>query len=279
MRSQHFIMVRWASLGVLGWALTLAAAGMTVADLQKQLAGGAKITVIDVRSPELYSQAHIPGAINIPASLCPLKKLPPLGKVVVYGDGLGREAVSMVDDAAAALGRKPGITADVLQGGFATWESAQGLTTRAAGMKSETFNYITYAEVKAANAGEVVLVDLRKPPGTAHPLLAAGTNAPSQPLTDLSQEFPGLHLANSVREASALAGSGVPALMILIDSADGTAQQAARSLKAGGARRYAILAGGELILARHGQPGLQRAGARVVPQFQTTAPASGASTH
>ncbi|MGA2558008.1 MAG: rhodanese-like domain-containing protein [Verrucomicrobiota bacterium] len=277
MRGKHFIMVRLAALGALGWAMTLAATGMTVAELQKQLAGGAKITVIDVRSPELYSQAHIPGAINIPASLCPLKNLPPLGQVVVYGEGLGREE-STVDDAAAALGRKPGITADVLQGGFATWESAQALTTRAAGMKSETFNYITYAELKAANPGEVVLVDLRKAPGTAHPALAAGTNAASPPLTDLSQEFPGLHLANSVAEASAVSRSGVPALVILIDSADGTAQQAARALKTGGARRYAILAGGELILARHGQPGLQRAGSRVVPQFQTPAPATGGNT-
>lgn len=279
MRSNNSILVQWAALGAAGWAMTLGAAGMTVADLQRQLAGGGKITVVDVRSPELYSQAHIPGAINIPASLCPLKTLPPLGQVVVYGDGLGKEAASMVDDAAAALGKKPGITADVLQGGFATWESAQALTTRAAGMKSETFNYITYAEVRAAHAGEVVLVDLRKPPPTAHSSLAGGANAPSQPLTDLSQEFPGLPLANSVPERSSLARSGAPVLMILIDSADGTAQEAARALKAGGARRYTILAGGELILARHGQPGLQRAGARVVPQLQTPAPASGTTPH
>jgi len=70
---------------------------------------------------------------------------------------------------------------------------------------------------------------------------------------------------------------GLPALVILIDSADGAAQEAARALKAGGARRYAILAGGELILARHGQPGMQRAASQVVPQYQTPAPASGAT--
>ena len=192
MRSNNSIIVRLAALGAAGWAMTLAGSSITVADLQRQLAGGVKSTVIDVRSPALYSQAHIPGAINIPASLCPLKNLPPLGHVVVYGDGLGREAASMVDDAAAALGRKPGITADVLQGGFATWESAQAPTTRAAGMKSETFNYITYAELRAANAGEVVLVDLRNPSPTAHPSLAGGANAPGQPLTDLRQEFPGM---------------------------------------------------------------------------------------
>jgi rhodanese-related sulfurtransferase len=279
MRSKNSILFRWAAVGAAGWAMTLAAAGMTVADLQNQLAGGAKIAVIDVRSPELYSQAHVPGAINIPASLCPLKNLPPLGKAVVYGDGLGREAATMVDEAAAALGKKPGITAEVLQGGFAAWESAQALTTRGNGMKSETFNYITYAELKAASPADVVLVDLRKPPAPARPPVAAGANAPSQPLTDLRQEFPGMRLARSVPEKSSLAQSGAPALVILIDSADGAAQAAARALKAAGARRYAILAGGELILARHGQPGLQRAASRVVPQYQTPAPASGTTTH
>jgi rhodanese-related sulfurtransferase len=122
-----------------------------------------------------------------------------------------------------------------------------------------------------------VLVDLRKPPAPSRPSLAAGVNAPSRPLTDLSLEFPGMRLAKSVPEKSSLAASGAPALVILIDSADGTAQAAARALKAGGVRRYAILAGGELILARHGQPGLQRAASRVVPQYQTPAPASGAT--
>jgi len=142
-------------------------------------------------------------------------------------------------------------------------------------MKSETFNYITYAELKAASPADVVLVDLRKPPAPARPSLAAAPSAPSQLLTDLSREFPGLRLAKSVPEKSSLAVSGAPPLVILIDSADGAAQEAARALKAGGVRRYAILAGGELILARHGQPGLQRAASRVVPQYQTPAPASG----
>ena len=278
MRSKNSILLQGAALVAVGWSLAAAGAGVTVVDLQKQLAGGAKITFIDVRSPELYSQAHIPGAINIPASLCPLKKLPPLGRVVVYGDGLGREATTAVVDAATALAKKPGITAEVLQGGFATWESAQALTTRGNGMKSESFNYITYAELKAASPAEVLLVDMRKPLASAQPSVAGGGGVAAQPLTDLGREFPGMRLAASVPEKSALAGSGAPALVILIDSADGAAQAAARALKAGGVRRYAILAGGELILARHGQPGLQRAASRAVPQFQTPGSASGATT-
>ena len=47
-----------------------------------------KIVVIDVRSNSAYVDSHIPGTINIPARLCENKKLPPLGQVVVYGNGL-----------------------------------------------------------------------------------------------------------------------------------------------------------------------------------------------
>lgn len=270
MRRAICILICLAGSGAL-----LRAGTMTVAALQKEMAAGAKITVIDVRDTLEFVQGHIPGAINVPASLCPQKNLPPLGQVVVYNDGLGRRGPEALNRAATALAAKPGIKVDVLEGGLAAWESAEGLTTGGRGLKRETFNYITYAELKAASPADVVLVDLRKPPAPARPSLAAAPSAPSQLLTDLSREFPGLRLAKSVPEKSSLAVSGAPPLVILIDSADGAAQEAARALKAGGVRRYAILAGGELILARHGQPGLQRAASRVVPQYQTPAPASG----
>jgi rhodanese-related sulfurtransferase len=231
----------------------LPASGLTVAGLQEQLAGGGKITVIDIRSPLAYGQEHIPGAINIPASLCPHKNLPPLGQVVVCGDGLGENAV---EAAAAALAKKPGLKVEVLEGGFAAWKSSQSMTTRGAGMKRETFNYITYTHLKAAKADAVVLLDLRKP----------ALSSP-QGLTDLKAEFPGLRQARS-REELARSGSGAPSLVVLIDNGDGTAEKEARLLKAGGTHNYVILAGGELILSRKGQAGLQRKapGSARVPQ-------------
>ena len=216
---------------------------LTVAALRDQLAAGGKITVVDIRSPLAFAQEHIPGAINIPASLCPLKKLPPLGPVAVCGDGLGAEAV---EAAAAALAKKPGLKVEVLEGGFAAWKSSQGLTTRGAGLKRETFNYISYARLKAAKADGVVLLDLRKPDASA-----------SQALTDLNAEFPGMRQARSRAEALGSA-SGAPPLVVLIDNGDGTAEAEARLLKAGGTYRCVILAGGELILSRKGQAGLKR---------------------
>jgi rhodanese-related sulfurtransferase len=243
------------------WAASACAGGgITVRELQMQLTNSlAKVTVIDVRTPTLFTRAHIPGAINIPASLCPQKTLPPLGNVVVYGEGLGRDNSEI---AAAALAAKPGLKVDVLEGGFAAWESATALTTLPGGMQPEALNYITYAEVQAAKPGDTLLVDLRRQAATAFQTLGQGSARVDQPpLTDLAREFPGLRSTraplNSSRPLS-LASSAAPPLMVLIDDGDGAAAAMARTLRAGGVQRYAILMGGEMILARHGQAGLQR---------------------
>jgi rhodanese-related sulfurtransferase len=217
------------------------ASGMTATGLKTSLAGG-KITVIDIRSPSAYGEEHIPGAINIPAALCPRKILPPIGKVVVYGDGIGGDDAGA---AAAALSKKPGLTVEILEGGYAAWKSSQGMTTRGAGLKKEAFNYISYAHLKAAAAGNVVLLDVRKP-SAAHAM------------TDLKTEFPALRQARSLDEVKGMAAGSNPPLIALIDNGDGTAEKQARLLKAGGNHNYVILAGGELILSRKGQAGLQR---------------------
>jgi rhodanese-related sulfurtransferase len=265
------------ALTISGYALwlagTSAAGGVTVSELQKELAAGSKLTVIDVRTTSLFSRSHIPGAVNVPASLCAQKHLPPLGRVLVCDAGLGHDAA---DQAAAALAAKPGITVEILEGGFAAWESAHAATTRAPGMKPEAPNYITYEQLKAAKAGDLVLVDLRHPASLKQELTAV--NAPAQlpePLTDLSREFPGLPLTQSPFAAQpklkvAGGGSATPPLLVLIDNGGGEAQELARTLKANGVKRYAILAGGELILSRHGQRGLQRSG----PSSQPPSPFS-----
>jgi len=225
----------------------LPVSGLTVAGLQEQLTGGGKITVVDIRSPRVFSQEHIPGAINIPASLCPYKNLPPLGVVVVYGEGLGGDDVLA---AAAALAAKPGLKVDVLDGGYAAWKSSSGLTTRGPGLKRESLNYISYAHLKGLKPGGVVLLDLRKGPARD-----------AQSLTDLNVEFPGMRRAGSRAEATQAVAGSTPTI-VLIDNGDGTAEAEARKLKAGGTHGYVILAGGEPLLARHGQAGLQRVAAQ-----------------
>jgi len=237
-----------------------AASAASPAEVQQRLAAAEKLTFVDVRSTTLFQKGHIPGAINVPAALAPLKQLPPLGRVVVYDDGLGLKTAQA---AAAALNQKSGITAEVLDGGYAAWETARGTTTRPPGLKPEEFPIITYALLKERQSEDVVLVDLRQPAGAASLAKAASERR----LTDLNAEFPKARVVRSPFEVTATparagksAAAAAPPLLVLIDRGDGTAQAMARTLKANGITRFAILPGGEEILARKGEPGLQRIG-------------------
>ena len=52
---------------------------------------------------------------------------------------------------------------EILDGGYAAWQSAHGLTTEGRGLRHEGFVYITYSQLAALGSDEVLLVDLRKP--------------------------------------------------------------------------------------------------------------------
>jgi rhodanese-related sulfurtransferase len=251
MRKNSSILFCFVSAMALCQTCSLLAGSISVADLQQKLASGNKLTIIDTRQNTFFASDHIPGAINIPATLCPVKNLPPLGKVVVYGDGLGPRGLADFQKAVTALSQKPGITVDVLSGGYAAWQSANGPTTAGRGIKREKFNYISYNELQVADPTSVQLVDLRK---LTKEVLK---DAPS--LTDLSREFPGRRLTRSV-SAPAAGDSGSAPLLVLIDSDDGTSEATARLLKAQGLRHYVILMGGELAIQRKGKPGLERSG-------------------
>ena len=232
---------------------------ITVGDLQKELAGTPRLTLIDLRSPLLFAQGHIVGAINVPASLCAHRSLPPLGKVIAYDGGLGKETT---EAAVRALAAKPGLTVDVLEGGFAAWETARAQSTRMKGVQREKPNYISYAELKSLAASDVVLVDLRSTTQAPAPAMKTAI-AVDQPLTDLAQEFPGRKVSRSpfelpAPEAKSSAPESTPPLLVLIDHGDGVSEGMARTLEANGTKRYVILTGGELVLARQGQPGKQR---------------------
>ena len=249
-----------AAIGFVTYAVAI-----TPAEVQRKLQAGEKITFVDLRSRTAFQTGHIPNAINIPASLVPQKELPPLGLVVAYDAGLGTETAAA---AAVTLSAKPGITALPLEGGFVAWENAQSASsTRAAGLSAEEFPIITYDHLTMAQSNNVVLVDLRKPRAAAS--AATGAQALAQPLTDLAVEFPRAKITRSPFAGSTptrtLAGSAsAPPLLVLIDNGDGAAQQMARTLKANGIKRFAILAGGEEMIARKGQPGLERTGSSTI---------------
>jgi len=247
------------TIALLAFSLHPSAFALSPADLQSRLTAGEKLTIIDVRNLSLYEKSHIPGAINVPAVFCAQKTLPRLGTVIVYDSGTARDEAT---GAAATLNGKPGIRAEVLEGGFAGWQQAKGLSTQAQGMRPEELPLISYADVKTGPADGVVLVDLRKPvPQTPQ----SGDTPPPAPLTDLRTEFPSAAVTSSPFNLPQTRQAGPPPLLILIDSGDGAAQAMAAALKANGTQRFAILAGGESILARHGEPGLQRSTGTTVP--------------
>jgi rhodanese-related sulfurtransferase len=243
----------------------------TPAELQALLAQGEPLTLIDVREESMYRAGHIANAINVPYRVVARKNLPPLGRVVVYDRGLGgtdaAHAVRMLDE-------KPGIQAEVLEGGYAAWEANRGTTTRPAGFQPEKLDYIAYQDLSDLGASDVVLVDLRKPNvQTSGQLTRQGMTADAAPLSALEEKFPGKAVVESPFDIPAVAARAggekslqrmseaepVP-VMVLIDSGDGEAEKTARILRANGIRRVVILAGGERIIERDGAPGLQRMG-------------------
>jgi rhodanese-related sulfurtransferase len=252
------------------FALISSAADLTITpeEVMRRIEAGEKLTLIDVRANALFKEGHIPGAINVPAALAPQKQLPPLGFAVVYDAGLGADTAT---EAAAAFNLKPGISAKVLAGGFASWETAQrAATTKGVGLKAEETPFITYADLNRVQSDDVVLVDLRKEPKQARQGSEANSSVPPEPLTNLREQFSKVRgitrspfdLPQSRQGASS--NSGATPLLVLIDNGDGSAQATARLMKANGITRYVILAGGEPVLARKGRPGSGRAASTFV---------------
>lgn len=229
--------------------------------LQEMMDRGEPVTIIDIRVPDVYSDGHIPGAISMPVSILSKKRLPPVGTVVVCGDGIRADLDA---EALNSLNARAGIQASILEGGFSAWETLNLPTTQKSGFREERLPYLSYQDLEqvAVANPDLVLVDLRTAPEPGNT---------SDTLTDLSAMFPGL---NSVRLLRKLQSDGKEWdistvtrrggketqyrwLYILIDNGDGESEKIARTLMAAGIKRFAILTGGERILRRGGSPGLE----------------------
>jgi rhodanese-related sulfurtransferase len=219
-------------------------------------------------------------------SICPpdcwrTKRLPPLGEVIVYGDGIDPQPVHR---ALAALADKPGIVAEPLQGGFAAWQGVEpARTTQARGLHRELLAEIDHAELArlVATEPDLVLVDLRDRDGRRTAGQGAFGIAPgpaSEPasgpvaqsegssqahrrvggvvdietphrLTDLGERFPGTQrLQRKAGTGAWLRELDPDRLTVLIDRGDGSAERIARRLRSRGLHRIVILSGGEYAL-------------------------------
>jgi len=240
--------------------------GISCEELRDVIERQEQLLLVDCRDNASFQGGHIPGAINIPARLCGLRSLPPVGRIVVYGDGIDELSVR---EAVEALNATQGIQAEMLQGGILRWEALGYQSTRVKGFREEQLPYVGYEELAgmASNNPDVVLLDARTPPDQQEPGQSTrgfGADVPGTGPTDLTTTFPGVRVVRLWQRGNTrgiTSGSRWSAelkidnnehteLYVLIDSGDGTAEKLARKLKAAGIRRFVILAGGEESLVR-----------------------------
>lgn len=217
--------------------------GTTVDELRQLLQSPTSVTVIDIRNSTIYAAGHIPGAINIPARALSHKQMPPLGRVVICGDGVDGETEQVAAETVDAM---PGIDAEVLRGGMAAWEALNKPSTHRSGVHRGRAREIGYLDLErlARTTPDILLVDLRRP---------------DQEQTHLQRRFPGVECVESARQRRPILKTllsrhdvKTDRLLVLIDDGDGEAQTVARRLRAAGLRRLVILAGGELAVASKG---------------------------
>ena len=230
-----------------GWTIT-------PESFKEMMDQGDKVTIIDVRETGIYSQGHIPGAINIPSSIIAMKRLPSIGDVIVYGDGIRTDlTLAAVDE----LNTRTGIQAEMLEGGFAAWEALNLSTTHKAGLGRMRVQYLTYRNLKkaAAHNSDIVLVDLRSKTFSDKTSADVYIDSTIASPKDRKRGAAGKQwdIASSILKGKK--GSHHRYHYVIIDNGDGEGQEVASRLFAAGIKRVAILTGGEQILRREGQPG------------------------
>ena len=118
--------------------------------------------------------------------------MPPLGHVVIYGDGV---IIEWEDECLDSLNARKGVTAERLEGGFTRWTALGYAATGPSGLSEERFQYASYNMLSRAveTNPDVLLVDLR----TQTPRKAGG-----EALTNLHELFPEARVVESGRKSS-----------------------------------------------------------------------------
>jgi rhodanese-related sulfurtransferase len=221
---------------------------ITVESLSTRLGSGEVMTIIDIRNNALYQKSHIQNAINIPATLIERKRLPGLGMVVVYGDGVDEEVTLQ---AVNQLNLKPGIQAELLEGGITSWSAKNAATIHQKGLEVRQTKNITYKKLlkMTVENNAIILVDLRM--GKVQELFTDHF-----PNTQIFDAFSSNQDDISNVVASSLVLAGIPKdnqnILILIDDGNGFSEKIADKLHAAGSKRLAILIGGEKALQVRG---------------------------
>jgi rhodanese-related sulfurtransferase len=216
--------------------------------LEHVIESNQKITIIDIRPNSLYRKNHIQNAINIPASIIDRKRLPALGRVIVYGEGID---IELLEHAVASLNSKPGIQAELLEGGFSAWAARHTVVQRQRGLDSSQTKSVTYQELlkMSKRYDALVLVDLRM--GEEQESLAE--HFPNvrvyDPIDTIADDVTNVVVSSYILETIPKTNRKV---LILIDDGNGFSERVSDKLHAAGTKRLAILVGGEQALRTRG---------------------------
>ncbi len=228
-------------------AVVFNAAAISLDDyLLKAASSEQKLTLIDIRTPSQFAQSHLPNAINIPAQIIGRKRLPPLGDVVVYGDGVD---LSVVQKAVEQLNAKRGINAEILDGGFSAWLSSQSIVQEKQGLELRDIHHLTFQKLEkiATYDPSVVLVDIRKlADKTSLQTVFGNVKILS---TDLSQSSE----AEIISSILSYSTEKSDYLFVLIDDGDDSGENIVHKLHAASMKRVAVLMGGEIALKTRGE--------------------------
>ena len=217
---------------------------MSPDELQQKIVSGDKLTIIDARSEAMFLVEHINNAINIPASIVAQKKLPPLGQVIVYGDGIDESIIQLVVE---QLNSKNGIKAESLDGGFPAWSANRSVNHNQSGLSAAQDFYISFQQLKKLTdeQQDVRLIDLRK------------SQAKQSLLSDFNIEpLVVSETADSTKAtAEILASVTINNLQLLVLIGDGNtfAETVATQLQTAGVKRLRVLTGGKNALDTKGK--------------------------
>ncbi len=246
-----------------------AAAAMSPEALRTVLSdpGADRVVVVDIRNPAEFRSGHIPGSMHIHVVGIEARSVPPFGQVVVIWDGIDPAEAAR---ALRALNAKPGIEAELVEGGYPAWTASGGRTSGVPGLEIAVTPSLSYEDLlKLALDPDLVVVDLRE--------------ADEDTLTDLNALLPNARILaphtfgrremkRSLHTKEGLDHQGVrkrhsprwlrgqaldeSGLYVLIDAGDGRmSERVARRMAARGLNRVYVLIGGERILQSNGKSG------------------------
>lgn len=222
---------------------------MTPEELATLIDEGQAPTVMDIRHKPLFEVERIPGSVHLSTTSLATRTLPPLGPVVVVGDGID---VATTKAAVEALNRHEGIRAEILDGGFPGWTSLHRMSdsTRSEMTTASLYRQVSFKQLKHAvrvEGHEVVIVDLRtiEAPTRLDDVDIRGVTVVRAPAD--AEDAAVLRRILSERER--LKGKG----LILVDDGNDRAIRIAQKLKVAGLTRVGVLVGGEKALRGGGE--------------------------